>query len=224
MTDTKPTPRTDAAVVHREYILREMDIYSHKFVLADFARTLERELAAIKSQPVPVEPVAWKYSLVVDGQTVDEKSTHVNWNPEYQPFGRRGADHIGDVSKTPLYGPEVLTALQVARDDVNQMRLKAGYWENEAKRYCGNADYWRELAKKDGQERDAAIDLCDQRVLEAEKQLQVAQQERDDALMLANSVNTYDAVTLQRAEKAEAELTALRLELARLDGEIPYGN
>ena len=56
MTDTIPTPITDAAVVHREYILREMDIYSHKFVLADFARTLERELAAIKSQPVPVEP------------------------------------------------------------------------------------------------------------------------------------------------------------------------
>ena len=55
MTDTIPTPITDAAVVHREYILREMDIYSHKFVLADFARTLERELAAIKSQPVPVE-------------------------------------------------------------------------------------------------------------------------------------------------------------------------
>ena len=48
MTDTKPTPRTDAAVVHREYILREMDIYSHKFVLADFARTLERELAALR--------------------------------------------------------------------------------------------------------------------------------------------------------------------------------
>lgn len=29
---------------------------------------------------------------------------------------------------------------------------------------------------------------------------------------------------LERAEQAEAELAALRLELARLDGEIPYGN
>ena len=28
----------------------------------------------------------------------------------------------------------------------------------------------------------------------------------------------------ERAEKAEAELASLRLELARLDGEIPYGN
>ena len=31
-------------------------------------------------------------------------------------------------------------------------------------------------------------------------------------------------ITVQRAEKAESELAALRLELARLDGEIPYGN
>ena len=53
MTDTKTTPITDAAVVSKEFILREMDIYSHKFVLADYARDMERELAAIKSQPVP---------------------------------------------------------------------------------------------------------------------------------------------------------------------------
>lgn len=39
------TPRTDAACVSREYIAREMDHYTQKFVLADFARQLERELA-----------------------------------------------------------------------------------------------------------------------------------------------------------------------------------
>ena len=42
MTDT---PRTDAATVSSEYVRREMDIYSHKFVLADYACELERELA-----------------------------------------------------------------------------------------------------------------------------------------------------------------------------------
>jgi predicted nucleic acid-binding Zn-ribbon protein len=40
------TPRTDAAAVSKEYIAREMDIYSHKFVLSDHMRDVERELAA----------------------------------------------------------------------------------------------------------------------------------------------------------------------------------
>lgn len=44
------TPRTDAAAVSREFIEREMDRYTHKFVLADFARELERELAAAKEK------------------------------------------------------------------------------------------------------------------------------------------------------------------------------
>ena len=39
------TPRTDAASISREYIEREMDRYTQKFVLADLMRDLERELA-----------------------------------------------------------------------------------------------------------------------------------------------------------------------------------
>ena len=39
------TPRTDAASVSREYIEREMDRYTQKFVLADHMSDLERELA-----------------------------------------------------------------------------------------------------------------------------------------------------------------------------------
>ena len=39
------TPRTDAAAVSREYIEREMDRYTQKFVLADHMGELERELA-----------------------------------------------------------------------------------------------------------------------------------------------------------------------------------
>ena len=49
------TPETDAAVVSAEYIRREMDYYTHKFILADWARQFERErnearmeLAALK--------------------------------------------------------------------------------------------------------------------------------------------------------------------------------
>jgi hypothetical protein len=44
------TPRTDAAVVSREYIAREMNIYAHKFILADHMRDVERELAAAIEQ------------------------------------------------------------------------------------------------------------------------------------------------------------------------------
>ena len=63
MTDTKPTPRTDAAVVSREFIIREMDIYSHKFVLADYARDLERELAALLQQQMEAENAALRLEL-----------------------------------------------------------------------------------------------------------------------------------------------------------------
>jgi replicative DNA helicase len=44
------TPRTDAAVVSAEYIRREMDYYTHKFVIADHMRDVERELAAAIAQ------------------------------------------------------------------------------------------------------------------------------------------------------------------------------
>ena len=44
------TPRTDAASVSREYIEREMDRYTQKFVLADHMSDLERELAEVKEQ------------------------------------------------------------------------------------------------------------------------------------------------------------------------------
>jgi chromosome segregation ATPase len=46
MTAPSDTPRTNAAAVSREFIAREMNIYAHKFVLADYARELERELSA----------------------------------------------------------------------------------------------------------------------------------------------------------------------------------
>lgn len=42
------TPRTNAAAVSSEFVRREMDYYAHKFVLADFARQLERELGVAR--------------------------------------------------------------------------------------------------------------------------------------------------------------------------------
>lgn len=47
MSAAEPTPRTDAAVVSAAFIDREMDHYTHKFVLADVARELERERNAL---------------------------------------------------------------------------------------------------------------------------------------------------------------------------------
>jgi hypothetical protein len=44
------TPRTDAASVSREFIAREMNVYSHKFVLAGPMRDLERELALAEAE------------------------------------------------------------------------------------------------------------------------------------------------------------------------------
>jgi len=44
------TPRTDAASVSRAFIAREIDDYSHQFVLAGNMRELERELAAAKAE------------------------------------------------------------------------------------------------------------------------------------------------------------------------------
>lgn len=47
MTDTKPTPRTDAAV-HPTMLVRRVDGGFVEAVEASFARTLERELDALK--------------------------------------------------------------------------------------------------------------------------------------------------------------------------------
>lgn len=76
---------------------------------------------------------------------------------------------------------------------------KEHYWENEAKRYAGNAEYWRDRAEK------------------AEADHKAAEQNVSD---LMAEVAQTGALLM----KAEAENAALRLELARLDGEIPYGN
>jgi len=49
------------------------------------------------------EPAFWYYTLVVEGEIVNDRFTTVNWDTNFEPFGRRGVDHGGDVTKEPLY-------------------------------------------------------------------------------------------------------------------------
>lgn len=55
------TPRTDAASVSRAFIAREMDYYSHQFVLAGPMRDLERELTAAKAEAEALRADAERY-------------------------------------------------------------------------------------------------------------------------------------------------------------------
>jgi len=92
------TPRTDAALRFPE------DDAPHKTSvrLCSLALQLERELAALRAD---AEPVAWMYSLIIEGEEVEADCSRANWNPKYQPFGRAGIDYAegGIVIKTPLY-------------------------------------------------------------------------------------------------------------------------
>lgn len=54
-------------------------------------------------QPAQQEPLGYLYELIVEVQVVNEKFTSVNWDTRYEPFGRNGVDHGGEVTKTPLY-------------------------------------------------------------------------------------------------------------------------
>ena len=75
-----------------ESALREMLEQFAKFII---------EHEALK-QP-DHEPAFWYYTLVVEGQVVNEAFTTANWDTRFEPFGRRGVDHGGEVTKEPLY-------------------------------------------------------------------------------------------------------------------------
>lgn len=79
MTDTKPTPRTDAAIQWMKDKGRWLDKLP-EIVSADDYRKLELELAAIKSQQT--EPVAWcneKYNaLFFDQPGIRESAAYEN--------------------------------------------------------------------------------------------------------------------------------------------------
>jgi uncharacterized Zn finger protein (UPF0148 family) len=71
------------------------------------------------AQPAPVqEPAFWHYTLVVEGQVVNEAFTTVNLDTRVEPFGRYDIDHGGDVTKEPLYTtpPYVATPLAAQRE------------------------------------------------------------------------------------------------------------
>ena len=93
------TPRTDAAAVSREYIAREMDIYSHKFVLADHMRDVERELAAAQAQRdklVEPEPVAWR---TFDGEGGYDYRSYEDNESYADDWDKRNPNHKGWVDK-----------------------------------------------------------------------------------------------------------------------------
>jgi hypothetical protein len=93
----------------RKHITNEPLLHQPALVQSCFCPNCEamgKELAALKAQPAPVqEPVAWMYELIIDGEVCNVECTNVNWNPEYQPFGRAGIDFVegGKVTKTPIY-------------------------------------------------------------------------------------------------------------------------
>jgi hypothetical protein len=49
------------------------------------------------------KPVAWRYTLVVEGQEIRVRYDEVSWNPKFEPFGRYGVEHGGEVTKLPVY-------------------------------------------------------------------------------------------------------------------------
>ena len=82
-----------------EVSLRNASVSEYMRHLEDRALKAEAKLANAQ------EPVAWMYSLVIEGEEVKADCSRANWNPKYQPFGRAGIDYAegGIVIKTPLY-------------------------------------------------------------------------------------------------------------------------
>jgi hypothetical protein len=68
-------------------------------------RALDKKAENARELGLDYGPVAWMYELIIDGEVCNVECTNVNWNPEYQPFGRAGIDFVesGKVTKTPLY-------------------------------------------------------------------------------------------------------------------------
>ena len=128
-----------------------------------------KELAAIKSQPVPV-----------NAKELWEECA------DMEAYGEAAMSYDGFKFAVSGLTPAAIKSQPVPDENgcVGFVRARA---ENGNKEDAMVAEY---------------IDtMCDL--------LKRAQQERDDALMLANSVNTYDAVTLQRAEAAESKLAQI---------------
>jgi len=63
--------RTDAASVSREYIEREMDRYTQKFVLADLMRDLERELDEAQEELNDKRKFCYAVEQALDGMKGD---------------------------------------------------------------------------------------------------------------------------------------------------------
>lgn len=92
------TPRTDAAAFSREFVAREIDNYSAKFVLADFARGLERELAT------------------ADGVLRIARSALRQWTVKYAHLQNECGERVGRVLDYNLPPADHLKALEAIED------------------------------------------------------------------------------------------------------------
>jgi hypothetical protein len=139
MTDTKPTPRTDAfvdKVWDAEKLKHPIREYND---LADFARTLERELAATKSQPVPVEPLS-RYDA---GLLNDYGGGNVEWWQDYIRAELGRAEEFYEQQFDSLQS--ALKLAQEERDDAEQMVKNLA----PTGRYNGlDIDQWKQRAEK----------------------------------------------------------------------------
>ena len=63
---------------------------------------------------------------------------------------RWAADHIEPQNKTGCLCP-VCNAQDTLEAAIRQAEKQESYWQEEARRYAGNADFWREKAKRQRQ-------------------------------------------------------------------------
>ena len=161
MTDTKPTSVCKHGRVSGCVVCAEIDAATAE---------LRRELAAIKSQPVPVEPEC----------PSPEHTQHIQFEGcDCVVMSPEEYESLWNAHKA------LLSALQVAQQELEVQMVG---WSD-----------------------------CEEKLTKAEADHKAAEQNVSD--LMAEVAQTGSLLM-----KAEAELAALRLELARLDGEIPYGN
>jgi len=105
------TPRTDAASVSRGFIEREMDYYSHQFVLAGNMRDLELELAAAKAEVERLRADAERYQWLRECARATSEHWGGRWSlvtegPAPENATSAGIDAAIDAARNALKEPK----------------------------------------------------------------------------------------------------------------------
>lgn len=64
-----------------------------------------------------------------------------------EPYARQVVER-GNAYETVKCDPKVDDAITALRLAIEQAERQESYWQEEARRYAGNADFWREKAKR----------------------------------------------------------------------------